>query len=135
MRKNGGGKGHPLVHIGAGLIELVRDGVLNRFGQFGLVHHLADKVTIAFFRWHASRGGMRLAQVAHLGQRSHLIADGGRGKIKMVMLHQPLRADRLSSFDVIADDKKKKGLLAFGKFRHVFHTVSTLEPRVLFIGE
>ena len=62
--------------LGARLIELMRDGVLNGFGQFGTVHHFADEVAIALFAGDAPRRGVRLTQVAHFCQRCHLVANG-----------------------------------------------------------
>ena len=115
MRQHGGGEGHPLFHVGAGLVELVRDGLLDGLGQFGLVHHhLTDKNAVTLLGGDAARGGVRLAQVAHLGEGGHFVADGGRTKIEVVALHQPLRADRLRGLDVIADDEDEKSLLAVG---------------------
>ena len=83
-------------------MELMRDGMLNSLGQFRILHHLADKIAITFLGRDTSRGGVRLAQIAHLGQRGHLISDGGGRHAEMIMLSQPLRANRLSSIDIIA---------------------------------
>ena len=65
----------------------------------------------------------------------HFIADGRRRKPKVIMLCQPLRANRLSRFDVITDDQQEQGLLTFGKFVHGIHIGSTLASRVLPIRE
>ena len=102
--KDGRREGHPLIEFGARLKELVRDGALNGFGQFGAVHHLTDEIAVAFFGGHASGGGMRLAQVAHFSESRHLITNGRRRQIDVVMLRQPLRANGLGSIDVITDD-------------------------------
>jgi hypothetical protein len=40
------------------------------------------------------------------------------------MFDQPLRTDRLGLIDVIADDEKEKGLLAFRKFSHDLHKLA-----------
>ena len=90
MRQDRGGQVHPLIHVGPHLMELMRNGVLHCFWQFGLVYHLTDKEPITFLRWNAPGGSMRLAKVTQLGQRRHLVANGGGGEIEMVMLNQPL---------------------------------------------
>src|SRR5690349_17162410 len=120
MRQDGGSQGHPLIHVGDGLMELMSNGCLYRLRQLGLVHHLADKIPIAFFGWDTPSRGMRLTQIPHLCQRSHFIADGGRGNINVVMLYQPLRTNRLSRFNIITDDQYKKSLLTFAEFSHIF---------------
>jgi hypothetical protein len=38
------------------------------------------------------------------------------------MFSKPLRANRLSGLNVVAYYKKQKGLLAFGEFRHIYHS-------------
>ncbi len=88
VRQDGGRQRHPLLHILAGLVELVRDGIARRFGQVGLVDHVGDKIAVAFLGGNPPRGGMRLAQVTHLGQGRHLVADGGSAQIQLVMFHQ-----------------------------------------------
>ena len=74
-------------------------------GQFRLVHHLADKIPVAFLGGYAPGRGMGLAQVAHLGQCSHLITNRGRGQSNSIVFHQPLRTDWLSSFNIITDNE------------------------------
>jgi hypothetical protein len=90
MGQDGRRQLHPLLNIGPGLVELMRDRVLHRFRQFGLVHHLTHEIAVALLGGDAARRGMRLAQVAHVGQGAHLVADGGGGKIEMIVFDEPL---------------------------------------------
>src|SRR5215207_3093417 len=105
MSEDGGRERHPLLDIRRRLVKLMRDGRLHRDRQLGLMHHLTNEIAIAFLRGNASRRGMRLAQIAHFCESSHLVADGCRRKTKTIMYCQPLRTDRLGRFNVVSYDQ------------------------------
>ena len=81
-----------------------------------MAHQLADEVAVAFFGGDAPGGGVRLAQVAGLGQGGHLVAHGGGADVQVVGFHQALRTDRLGGLDVVADDECQDEFLSIVEF-------------------
>ena len=74
-----------------------------RLGDLAPLHQLVDIQPVALGGRHAAGGGVRLLEVAQIGQLGKLIAHGGGGNAPAHLLRDGLRADRLGGGNVILD--------------------------------
>src|SRR5712691_4653377 len=67
-------------------------------------HQSLHEIAVAGIGRHAPGGGMRLADVSHALQHSHLVANRGRTDRRLAAPRDRARADRLRGHHVLFDD-------------------------------
>ncbi len=87
------------------LVELVCDHTLFGARQRTLCHQPLDEVAKSCLRGDTSGRCVRLEQVAHLLQFGHVVANGGRANIEVIVIHQSARGHGPRGLHVLSYDQ------------------------------
>ena len=82
-------------------------------GQPFPFHQVIHVVAVALAGGDAAGGGVRLFDVAFVGEVAHLVAHGGRGHAQVVTLGDGAGAYRLGVGDIVVDDSAEDAFLSF----------------------